>query len=212
MINDVRFYAFDRSLNRFFCNLWSLFHWFFWFLDYMLVDEQNALCVRKCPENYYPVNNTCVPCDGACPKCKSAWARHHVNQPRCIDAIFTVLHLSIENVTLTSWRCRQVLAKVSRLRDESQFKLSAWSIWAENFHTVPTPTEIYLFFYRFWKRFTTLNSHANFYNQWLYEKHLYCSLYEHLLSHTYFKVCQNRTGKLDIFPCETNLTLHRALT
>lgn len=134
MINDVRFYAFDRSLNRFFCNLWSLFHWFFGFLDYMLVDEQNALCVRKCPENYYPVNNTCVPCDGACPKCKSAWARHHVNQPRCIDAIFTVLHLSIENVTLTSWRCRQVLAKVSRLRDESQFKLSAWSIWAENFH------------------------------------------------------------------------------
>lgn len=110
MINDVRFYAFDRSLNRFFCNLWSLFHWFFGFLDYMLVDEQNALCVRKCPENYYPVNNTCVPCDGACPKCKSAWARYHVNQPRCIDAIFTVLHLSIENVTLTSWRCRQVLA------------------------------------------------------------------------------------------------------
>lgn len=42
----------------------------FVFLDYMLVDEQNALCVRVCPKDYYPVNNTCSPCQGPCPKCK----------------------------------------------------------------------------------------------------------------------------------------------
>ncbi|XP_048773673.2 epidermal growth factor receptor-like isoform X3 [Ostrea edulis] len=39
--------------------------------DYMLKDEQNALCVRMCPANFYPENNTCVPCHGPCPK----WCR-----------------------------------------------------------------------------------------------------------------------------------------
>lgn len=106
----------------------------FWCLDYMLVDEQNALCVRKCPENYYPVNNTCVPCDGACPKCKSVWDRYRANQPRRIDGISTVLHLSLENVTLVSWRCQsRALAEVSRLRHARQYKLSASSIWAVKF-------------------------------------------------------------------------------
>ncbi|XP_061163896.1 epidermal growth factor receptor-like isoform X2 [Saccostrea echinata] len=36
--------------------------------DYMLKDETNALCVRKCPAEYYPENNTCVQCQGICPK------------------------------------------------------------------------------------------------------------------------------------------------
>lgn len=40
------------------------------FIDYMLKDEQNALCVRMCPANFYPENNTCVPCHGPCPKCE----------------------------------------------------------------------------------------------------------------------------------------------
>lgn len=45
-----------------------------------------------------------------------------------------VLHLSLENVTLVSWRCQsRALAEVSRLRHARQYKLSASSIWAVKF-------------------------------------------------------------------------------
>nr|XP_022328410.1 epidermal growth factor receptor-like isoform X3 [Crassostrea virginica] len=53
--------------------------------DYMLVDEQNALCVRVCPKDYYPVNNTCSPCQGPCPKLCSGLKPHEFLTSENID-------------------------------------------------------------------------------------------------------------------------------